>query len=467
MDFAEKLAAKQEESPQEIPPPPVKRKSWPLLVGSAAVLVLLGLLTGVIIKIKTANGVLVLEDLSKDAEVFVDGEKVTVTWGPDGKKAEIHVKPGTRKIVAKRDGVEVIGQEVVIADGGREVLHARLEPPGLPKAQIGDGKPPASDAKDSLDQWFAVGTKWEGKAVIADPNPVEGAVWFIVNSRDGNRFRGRAVNEWRDDMTVEGVLNDDRESFTWKFVDYVVNQWKPDRGPVEAIQASGTWKEGLVRIDLGRPGLGGNNRPRHWEFTAKKVISRREDDQKWPPALHPGKVGFIANGTWRIEGDELVQTEVVGAPTFASAIQWGDLSWEDYDLRLKAMKTGGQNGFIITFDVRANKNTDWAIGQDGNRNSYVQSVESMPDRRINFNRRTDIVPLTIVDNRWYDILIKIRGKQIECFLDGQRHFPPVTDSDRCGGLIRLNCLRMAARFKDIELRAVDGTILWKGLPKLP
>ena len=466
MDFAKKLESKTKPEPEGLQLQPGRKNRWPLFIGSLAALIVLALLAGVIIKIKTANGVLVLEDLSKDAEVFVDGERVTVAWGPDGKNAEIHVKPGTRKIVAKRDGVEVIGEEVVIAEGRREVLRARLEPPGLPKAQIGDGKPSASDGKDSLDQWFAVGTKWEGKHVIAEATPLEGAVWFTVNSRDGNRFRGRAVNEWRDDMTIEGVLNDDRTSFTWKFVDHAVNQWKPDRKPVETMEASGNWKEGQVRIDFEMPGLGGDTRRRHWEFSAKKLITRPEESYKWPLALHPGNANCSPTGKWLVQDRELVQEEVVQDAKNPAWLNFGELSWVEYDLRLKAMKTGGENGVIVMFDaLRPTKQTQWCIGLRGNRSSYVESCEFLPSG-IQLTNRAGNIPLTIQNHRWYDILIKTRGKQIECFLDGNRQFQ-FTDPDRNGGRIGITCIRMSARFKDIEITAADGTVLWKGPPKLP
>jgi hypothetical protein len=60
--------------------------------------------------------------------VFVDGERVTVTWDVGGKKAEVGVKPGTRKVEVKKDGFTVYGEEVDIKDGTRRILTARLSP---------------------------------------------------------------------------------------------------------------------------------------------------------------------------------------------------------------------------------------------------------------------------------------------------------------------------------------------------
>jgi hypothetical protein len=67
-------------------------------------LVLVGLWAAGVFKVKTKDGTIVLENLPDDAEVVVDGAKVSVTWADGGKRAEIRVKPGTREIVATKGG---------------------------------------------------------------------------------------------------------------------------------------------------------------------------------------------------------------------------------------------------------------------------------------------------------------------------------------------------------------------------
>jgi hypothetical protein len=107
----------------------VKRK-WLLVSGAVAAVLMLalaGIGTGNVLKVKTKDGVIVLENLPADAEMLVDAEIVTVRWGQDGKEAEIHVQPGTGKIVATKDGVQFIGDEVEIMDSGRKVFTAWLE----------------------------------------------------------------------------------------------------------------------------------------------------------------------------------------------------------------------------------------------------------------------------------------------------------------------------------------------------
>jgi hypothetical protein len=127
------------------PQPAPKRKGLLLAAVAAGVLLLglVGLWASGLLKVKTKDGVIVLDNLPVGAEVFVDGDKVTVTW--DGNRAEIGVKPGTRQIVAKKDGIKVFGEEVEIEDGGRQVLSARLEP--LAKATPPAASPRAAPRK--------------------------------------------------------------------------------------------------------------------------------------------------------------------------------------------------------------------------------------------------------------------------------------------------------------------------------
>jgi hypothetical protein len=101
-------------------------KWW--LVGVGVAVLGLAVLFGVVFKLKTTDGsILVVEVNEPGAEVFVDGEKVTVTWGKDGKTAEVRVKPGTRKVELTKDGFTTSGEEVTVAEGERKVIIARLE----------------------------------------------------------------------------------------------------------------------------------------------------------------------------------------------------------------------------------------------------------------------------------------------------------------------------------------------------
>ncbi len=108
-------------------------------VGAAFVLltiVISGLWAAGVFRVRTTEGTLVVEVNEPNPEVYVDGEKVTVTWKSEGLKAEIGVKPGTRDVVVKKDGFRVYGKEVTLEKGGREVLVATLEPNPAPPPPV-------------------------------------------------------------------------------------------------------------------------------------------------------------------------------------------------------------------------------------------------------------------------------------------------------------------------------------------
>jgi eukaryotic-like serine/threonine-protein kinase len=95
---------------------------------AAAGLLLLALVVvcGVVLRVKTANGMIELVNMPKGAEVLVDGQEVAVTWPGGGKPAVVTVTPGTHKIVVKKDGIETSGDEVTVRTGSKEQFSVRL-----------------------------------------------------------------------------------------------------------------------------------------------------------------------------------------------------------------------------------------------------------------------------------------------------------------------------------------------------
>jgi Tfp pilus assembly protein PilF/tRNA A-37 threonylcarbamoyl transferase component Bud32 len=103
-----------------------------LLAGVVAAVLVLGLgalLFGVIVvKLPTKDGVLVVEVNEPNAELYVDGAIVTGDWSNGGKRAEVRVKPGARKLEVKKDGFIVAGKDLTFREGDRQVFTATLLP---------------------------------------------------------------------------------------------------------------------------------------------------------------------------------------------------------------------------------------------------------------------------------------------------------------------------------------------------
>ncbi len=81
------------------------------------------------LRVKTPNGVIVLENFPEDAEVFVDRDKVSLSWSKDDGPIELSVRSGKRGIEVKKHGLKLFGEEITIDSGARKSIRLRLDPP--------------------------------------------------------------------------------------------------------------------------------------------------------------------------------------------------------------------------------------------------------------------------------------------------------------------------------------------------
>ncbi|MER6419126.1 alpha-L-arabinofuranosidase C-terminal domain-containing protein [Streptomyces sp. NPDC001137] len=126
------------------------------------------------------------------------------------------------------------------------------------------------------------------------------------------------------------------------------------------------------------------------------------DASKW---THTG------GGSWSLQDGQYVQTDTAAENTMVSA---GDPSWHDYDLHVKATKRSGREGFLVAFGV---KDTGtyywWNLGGWGNTQSAVEQA-------VDGGKSTLIAkPGSVETGRAYDIDVKVRGRQVTLYLDGQ------------------------------------------------
>ena len=122
-----KRAALEGEKPEAAP-------AWkrPSLLAGAAVAVLVLILGGLwasgVFKVKTKDGIIVLENLPPDVEVTVDGGMVTLQT-INGEPFAISIAAGKKtRLQVKKDGFTTFGEEVEIDAGGRRFIAVRLEP---------------------------------------------------------------------------------------------------------------------------------------------------------------------------------------------------------------------------------------------------------------------------------------------------------------------------------------------------
>lgn len=112
-------------------------------------------------------------------------------------------------------------------------------------------------------------------------------------------------------------------------------------------------------------------------------------------------------GSWEaVEG--LLRQSGNGAGEMAAI---GDASWGgDYTVSLKARKIGGNEGFLIGFQLPNDTDKHW-LNLGGWGNEYHSLEGFGPNKRISGKIET---------NRWYDIRIELNNGQVSCYLDGEK-----------------------------------------------
>src|SRR5262249_7098244 len=125
---------------------------------AAASVLLLGLVVAwaaVVFKVKTKDGVIVLENVPDNAVVEVDGDKVTVTRAV-GEPVRIEVQPGKHVVIVKRGDDVLLGEHVILGSGKAFKLPVRYEriaasaPPR--SGEIATNGPPEATAPPTIDR---------------------------------------------------------------------------------------------------------------------------------------------------------------------------------------------------------------------------------------------------------------------------------------------------------------------------
>jgi alpha-L-arabinofuranosidase len=110
-------------------------------------------------------------------------------------------------------------------------------------------------------------------------------------------------------------------------------------------------------------------------------------------------------GNWSVVDGAYRQSDrVVGLSFF------GEETWSDYTLSLKARKLSGAEGFLIAFGRKGEERNWWNIGGWGNREHAIEFNQNSVGRHV---------PGSIDPDRWYDLKLEIQGRRLRCYLDGK------------------------------------------------
>jgi alpha-L-arabinofuranosidase len=118
-------------------------------------------------------------------------------------------------------------------------------------------------------------------------------------------------------------------------------------------------------------------------------------------------------GRWSIEEGLIRQSDDRAE---ARAV-FGDDSWRDYALALKARKLDGSKGLAVIFRNSAGGSfLQWTLGGWGNRQHGVEAhlATHSEDETV-----VSTAPGSIEPDRWYDVRVDLAGSRVKCYLDGK------------------------------------------------
>ena len=127
---------------------------WPSVAVGVLMLGLLAAWMGGVFKVKTPDGVIVLENVPKDSEILVDGDKFTFTWPGSGKPVEIRAVPGQHKVEVKKDGFKTFGETVTVKTDESEEVTVHLEPLVVDRREDKRPKNVLADAVRFGKKWY-------------------------------------------------------------------------------------------------------------------------------------------------------------------------------------------------------------------------------------------------------------------------------------------------------------------------
>jgi alpha-N-arabinofuranosidase len=167
-----------------------------------------------------------------------------------------------------------------------------------------------------------------------------------------------------------------------------------------------------------------------------------------------------AFGQWSIQGEQVVQ-EGMGTNV---RLTFGDASWTDYEYTLEAKKTAGQEGFLILFRVKSDRDFYWCNlgGWNNERHALERGLASE-------NRWGVVGPQPrgrIETDKWYAIKVRCEGRRFQVWL-GEERVIDHTDDERAhlSGKVGVGTWATQAVFRNLKVASLDGTVLYEGLPR--
>jgi alpha-L-arabinofuranosidase len=121
----------------------------------------------------------------------------------------------------------------------------------------------------------------------------------------------------------------------------------------------------------------------------------------------------IFRGNWEFKEGVIRQSD----RRATARAHFGDFSWQDCMLTLKARKLAGRGGFgVIVRNSRGGSYLQWNVGSGNNgQHTFEAHLASHSEDETAIERK----PGSIEANQWYDVKVDVRGRKVRCYLDGE------------------------------------------------
>jgi alpha-N-arabinofuranosidase len=167
-----------------------------------------------------------------------------------------------------------------------------------------------------------------------------------------------------------------------------------------------------------------------------------------------------AMGKWTIEDDTIVQSMIADNVRLV----FGNKDWSDYEYSLEAQKADGAEGFLILFRVLNDEEFYWYnIGGWSNVRSGLE--KGGKDRRQGVIGQT--VDGGIETGKWYRVRVRCEGAHFQVWLDDKKLLDFTDESNpHLKGSVGIGTWNTKAKYRNINVKSLDGKTLFEGLPKV-
>ena len=157
---------------------------WPSVAAGVLLLGFIATWQGGVIKVKTPNGVIVIENYSNDCMIYVDETSVKVSWTGGDKPARIEVAPGEHRVKVTRGEVQLLAEKVTIKSAEKEILTVRREAPEAADSRRNDEV--KVEAEPAVPKKIPEANPWPEALPVAGQRFPRGSR-FLAMSRDCRR----------------------------------------------------------------------------------------------------------------------------------------------------------------------------------------------------------------------------------------------------------------------------------------